>query len=141
MIEAGLVLGLPKPGYVNAEILYRHTPNNSTGGSLPDSKDLWQVMWDNRDHLLGFAHSHPGGGRPSPSYTDLTTFAAIEAGLGARLVWWIVNGDNVSVVRWCGPGKLEYENVVLNHEPFWAAELRQLSGIDNSMTATYNDTH
>ena len=41
--------------------------------------------------LAGVAHSHPGGGIPTPSWEDLTTFAAVEDGLGQRLVWWIVS--------------------------------------------------
>lgn len=79
---------------------YWHTPEGASSVQLPDSRTLWDEIWENRQKLRGFAHSHPGSGRPSPSSTDLTTFAAIEAGLGTRLTWWILSADSGISVYW-----------------------------------------
>jgi len=121
MMEAGAVIGVDG-------VLHWHAPANRSAGSLPDSRQLWDVLWDNRSRLLGFAHSHPGGGVPGPSYTDVTTFAAVEAALGRRLSWWISSADCTAVVRWCGPDRLSYRGEQVR-EPDWAAELRRLSEI------------
>ncbi len=100
MIEAGVVIGPNGP-------IYWHLPSGRTGGSIPDSHALWQIFWENRKvRVLGFAHTHPGSGWPSPSMTDLTTFAAVEAGLGRRLVWWIASSDAISMIHWKGPDRL-----------------------------------
>lgn len=88
--------------------LYFHTPAGRTGGSLPDSHDLWSVLWENRRHLLGVAHSHPGGGQPAPSHEDVTTFSAVERALGVRLLWPIATLDAVQAFHWEGPGSLQY---------------------------------
>ncbi len=102
-IEAGVVIDN------EGQALFWHEPQNRTGGSLPDSSTLWDVLWNNRDNISGFAHSHPGYGMPSPSYTDITTFAAVEAALGKRLLWPIISGDAIAVFEWCGPGKHDYQ--------------------------------
>ncbi len=81
-LEAGVLVGL------DGKPLYWHTPEDRSVGHLPNSVPLWNVIWELRDQVLGFAHSHPGQGIPGPSYEDLTTFASIEAGLGRRLKWW-----------------------------------------------------
>jgi hypothetical protein len=123
MIEAGVVIdrcGWPA---------YWHLPEGRTGGSLPDSRTLWQVLWDafKADTLLGFAHSHPGSGVPGPSYSDVTTFAAVEAAIGRRLDWWITSSDHVVLLRWAGPDKLSYRSTIVTEAPSWVAELRRLS--------------
>jgi hypothetical protein len=118
MIEAGVVLGFDE------EPLYWHTPPGRSGGSLPDSRSLWDVLWEHRDDLMGFAHTHPGAGVPGPSHTDLTTFAAVEAGLGVRLLWWIVSSDHVVVLHRVD-GNYVSERVW--NEPDWVALLRRLS--------------
>jgi len=124
MREAGAVVA--KDG----SIIYWHVPDNRSGGALPDSQQLWQVLWENRKRLRGFAHSHPGGGIPGPSHEDLTTFAAIEAGLGVRLQWWIANADRVVELQWIGPDRLAYGQILLGpDDPDWAAELRRRSEI------------
>ena len=122
-MEAGVVLGL------TGEPIYWHVPQGRTEASLPDSHDLWMTFWDNRDNLSGFAHSHPGSGVPGPSYEDVTTFAAVEKGLGARLEWWIITRDRVAVVWWEGPGRLDYKSRALDpgNEPDWAPRLRDVS--------------
>ena len=133
-MEAGLVLDL------QGQPLYWHLPHARTDASLPESRDLWDVLWTNRHNLSGFAHSHPGFGIPGPSYTDVTTFAAIEAGLGRRLDWWITSGDGFVLLRWAGPDRLSYkpnpfilgcpEAPMLTGEPSWIHELRRVSAPD-----------
>jgi hypothetical protein len=120
MIEAGVVV-------TGAGAVFWHLPLGRTGGSLPDSRRLWDVLWDLRkEELLGFAHSHPGSGVPGPSDTDRTTFAAIELGLGRRLSWWITSSDRVIHLNWCGPGKYNYSSFLVE-EPDWAQQLRHYS--------------
>lgn len=125
MMEAGVVIGS------DGNVVFWHAPDGRHGGALPDDRRLWDVLWDSRHELGGFAHSHPGSGIPQPSHTDLTTFAAIEAALGCRLVWWIVSSDRMSTFCWMGPGKLDYGGVAEhpNHDPPWVLKLRELSEI------------
>ncbi len=121
MIEAGVVIGPDGP-------LYWHLPEGRTAGSIPDSRRLWEVLWENR-HLddLGFAHSHPGSGMPAPSMTDMTTFKAIEQGMGRRLTWWITSSDHmIEMYRaYTKEGEEEkYLYAVVEEEPVWVSELR-----------------
>lgn len=132
-LETGVVVG--KDG----RAIMWHVPEGRTAGSLPDSRGLWKCIWENRDELVGFAHSHPGRGLPGPSQTDLTTFEAIEAALGKSLQWWICSEDRLVLVwkrqpnwvatdviaNWqtmeCGRNLEHYE------EPPWLGRLRWLS--------------
>jgi len=121
MMEAGILLDLEgKP-------LYFHTPHNRSISELPDSLDLWNVIWEHRDNISGFAHSHPGLGIPSPSWTDVTTFSAVEIGLGKKLDWPIISGDNMIITRFLGPGKYDYIYHVVSEKPDWFDELRKIS--------------
>lgn len=61
-----------------------------SGGAIEDSRSLWDVLWDNRENVMGVAHTHPWPGPTGPSGTDVTTFTAIESGLGKKLLWPIV---------------------------------------------------
>ena len=122
MTEVGVVVDR------DGAVLHWHLPPDRRTAALPDSRDLWDVLWQHREQLLGFAHSHPGRGRPGPSWTDITTFAAIEAALGRRLVWWITSADRVVAVVWRGPHIHDY--TVLDREDTafaWLAELRDRS--------------
>jgi hypothetical protein len=123
VIEAGVAVDR------NGNPLFWHLPEGRTSGSIPDSRTLWQVLWDafKEDTLLGVAHSHPGSGVPEPSYTDVTTFAAIEAALGTRIYWWITSDTDVVRLEWRGPDKLTYAATIVDEEPSWADELRRLS--------------
>jgi len=136
MIEVGLVVGC------DLDPIFWHLPEGRTGGSIPDSRTLWDVMWENRETVGGFAHSHPGSGAPAPSMTDLGTFVAIEQALGKRLNWWITSSDRLLVCNWhdngkppwgmhsyTSPGgtKHNYLGVVIHPEPPWADDLRRLS--------------
>ena len=124
MIETGVVV-------TGSGVVHWHLPNGRTGGSLPDSRDLWEVLWAHRrEAFLGFAHSHPGFGVPGPSGIDVTTFSAVERGLGRRLTWWITSSDHVIGLNYEGPEKHKY-NQFLVEEPSWAAQLRDYSKKEN----------
>lgn len=138
MKEAGLVIGL------NNEVVYEFTPPQRSSSYLPDkvakwdvsveeSPSLWHVLWRHRDSLAGFAHSHPGSGKPFPSVTDLTTFHAVERGLGRRLKWWIASSSNLVLIEWEDDPKIDEwggsywsESV---QEPHWTTRLRELSAL------------
>jgi hypothetical protein len=66
---------------------------------------------------------------------DVTTFAAIEAALGRRLVWWIVSDDAIVTVMHRGSTqRLDYEIQGFGRVPEWVYTLRRESGmIDNRM--------
>ena len=110
--------------------IYWHTPWGATAVSVPDSRVLWEAMWDRRHDIAGVAHLHPGVGVPRPSLEDVTTFAACEAGLGRRLVWWIATADDVRGFSWAGPDptidRLVYRSrhVPADEARAWLAELR-----------------
>lgn len=77
--------------------IHWHEPPGRSGGALPDSRDLWDVLWEHRSkktggtgRLGGVAHTHPWDGPTGASGTDLSTFRAVELGLGQRLWWPIV---------------------------------------------------
>jgi proteasome lid subunit RPN8/RPN11 len=135
MQEAGVVIA--KLG----EPIHWHLPDARSGGALPDDRTLWNVLWDNRDKLAGVAHSHPGSGLPGPSYEDVTTFAAIEAGLGVRLKWWIVSSDSAVLCEWIGPDRLTYSVTPISERSMdaeyfpkftkWVSELRRVSNYNN----------
>lgn len=101
-MESAVVVNL------EGQAIYWHLPEGRSVAYLPDSRNLWDVIWENRDNLKGIAHSHPGGGTPGPSHEDVTTFAAVEAALGKRLTWWIMSRDQLVVIEWAGPGKYDY---------------------------------
>ena len=88
---------------------YWHLPPGCSGGAIPDSRDLWEVLWEHREELGGVAHTHPWYGDSGPSHTDVTTFAAVEAALGRRLLWLVVTFDHVTYLEWTGPGRLDYD--------------------------------
>jgi len=117
-IEAGVLVDL------DCEPIHWHLPRDRNTGALPDSRQLWDIIWENRERVLGFAHSHPGSGLPGPSHEDVTTFAAIEAALGKRLVWWITSADNFVELCWVGPHKLAYGRGPAMYEPTWMQRLR-----------------
>jgi hypothetical protein len=127
MMEAGVILGSKGP-------IHWHVPQGRSGGWLPDSRDLWDVLWENRDTVTGFAHSHPGSGRPEPSSTDITTFAAIEAGLGTQLNWYIITSDNIACFRRISGGYERRWNANRLHRWMlaWVPWLREFSGYPGS---------
>ncbi len=124
MIEVGVVIAGGKP-------VHWHLPNGRSSVAIPDSRELWEVLWEHRDRLSGFAHSHPGHGFPGPSYTDVTTFLAIERALGRRLKWWITSRTNMVLLTWNGkaPNDPIYDSVQIHgsDEPSWVWKLREHS--------------
>lgn len=130
MIEAGVVISSM------GEPIFWHEPRHSSG-AIPDSRALWDALWKaHRDGwLAGFAHSHPGSGVPGPSSTDMSTFVAIESALGRPLAWWITSSDRLVVINRSTmdsvPERVVYaiQEIVVEREPFWVAELRRRSEI------------
>ena len=123
MMESAVIISL------SGEPLYWHLPEGRTAGSIPDSNKLWSVIWENRNNILGIAHTHPGKGIPYPSWTDITTFDACELGLGSKLLWWIFTEDNGAVFI-KGNKKYEYNGKLLDKsidEIPWLIELRKHS--------------
>lgn len=114
----------------NEEPLYWHTPEGRSSVSIPDSRTLWDVIWQFRDEVKGLAHSHPGLGRPWPSYEDLSTFRAVEKALGQKLWWWITTRGEVAVVHTRGDDfdvwTLQSGSALTLDTP-WLRELRRIS--------------
>lgn len=129
MIETGVVIN------VHGEPIHWHEPAGRSGGSLPDSRSLWDVLWQAHQAgwLAGFAHTHPGTGVPGPSQTDVSTFVAIENALGRTLNWWIASADRMVIVRKSTmdsiPGREIFAStqIMVENEPIWVAELRRRS--------------
>jgi len=139
MIETGVVIDK------NNEPIYWHLPPGRDGGSLPDSRELWDVLWTHRERVAGFAHTHPGSGEPGPSDTDLTTFRALENALGSALLWWIATSDQLCLVtlfvveQTSVFDRRDGDNIITHQrynsysvlpqesEPSWLARLRQLT--------------
>lgn len=115
----------------DGEVIRFHTPAGRTAGSIPDSFDLWELLWKYRNLLGGVAHTHPWNGPSGPSHTDVTTFAACEAGLGQRLIWPVVTFTHVTYCVWVGPGEHDYGSARLDRLPFSAEGRRNLeAGIE-----------
>lgn len=123
--EAGVVIGK------NHEVIAWHLPPDRSGGALPDSRPLWDILWDahRNDTLLGFAHTHPGAGMPHPSHEDITTFRAVEKGLGRRVTWWIASSALLVTVDATSPALVKANNtmIAMVQDWPWVAELRARS--------------
>ena len=112
----------------NMNPIHWHLPLGRSSSHIPDSADLWSLLFQNRDILYGVAHSHPGRGSPLPSWTDITTFSACELGIGKRILWPIITEDMVSFFMWLGPNKYDYNRVFCpDRELLWIDKLRQYS--------------
>jgi hypothetical protein len=105
-----------------------HTPPERSDVYLPDSRDLWEILWDHRKTLGGVAHTHLCHGPSAPSMTDVTTFAAVEQGLGARLTWPIVTFTTVGYFVWAGPGKHAYSQLEQGEFKLSTQLINQLRG-------------
>jgi hypothetical protein len=88
-------------------LYWPHDPDASSV-YLPESPLLWDYLWENRANIGGVAHTHPWNGEAAPSHTDVTTFSALERGLGCRLWWPIVTFTDAVTFEWKGPGEYEY---------------------------------
>jgi hypothetical protein len=118
MIETALVFDN------RGRVIRFHLPPDRTGGSIPDSRDLWTLIWDYRRTVAGVAHTHPWEGPASPSGIDVTTWRAIEQGLGKLLLWPIVTFTEVRC--------FVYNDVTGGYEAVSEADRRvkEISGID-----------
>lgn len=94
MIETALVFD------EQGDTLRWHEPLGRSGGSLPDSRDLWLYLLENRGVIGGIAHTHPWDGPAWPSTTDVTTFRALEQGLGKLFLWTVVTFTDVKHFAW-----------------------------------------
>lgn len=121
MMEAGVLIDL------QGNPIHWHLPPGRSVGYLPDSEDLWQVIWKNKDNISGFAHSHPGIGDPGPSWTDITTFSGIELALGRRLKWWIISSDSIALVEWANKDKYTYTVNKCDDDFVWLKKLHDVS--------------
>lgn len=74
----------------DGKTIHWHLPPGRDNGSIPDTRSLWEVLWANRAIVCGVAHTHPWDGPAWPSPIDVTTFRAIELGLGRPLLWPVV---------------------------------------------------
>lgn len=121
MKEAGVLID------VNDQPIFWHVPSDRSIVTLPDSRQLWDVIWDKRDVVKGFAHTHPGSGAPIPSMEDLTTFRAIELALGKQLLWWVATSDHISSWLFYTQAK-RYMGERVAPDPTWLVQLRVYSG-------------
>ena len=88
---------------------------SASPAALPDSRARWQAIWRHRNVVDLIAHSHPAG--PAAfSAEDVSTMAAIDAGLGRRLRYAVV-APAVTITR----------DGILVPEPTWVRLLRLAS--------------
>ncbi len=107
-----------------------HEPEGRSAVWIPDTQSLWDIVSENKDRLDGIAHSHPGRGYMAPSSEDISTFRAMEKGLGRRIKWWILTSNRAILVEWSGSGLTGYElkkSYKTEEEPAWMNELRRAS--------------
>jgi len=114
--------------------IYWHDKDASSG-YVPDSDDLFDVMWENKDRLGGFAHTHPWDGEARPSSIDLTTYRDLDKAFGKRLVWPVISFTDAVLVFWTkfpdepGEGYVIADFDYLEEFEFdWVDELRRRSG-------------
>lgn len=100
-------------------VLWADTSGTAT--ALADSRARWDAIWRLRAGLAEIAHSHPVG--PAAfSAEDESTMAAIDSALGRRVRYSVV-APRVTVARAGG------RTLRVAREPWWAALLRQSSGM------------
>lgn len=88
---------------------------------LPDSRDRWDAIWQNREVLEIIVHSHPHGPHGFSS-EDRSTMSAIDGALGKACVYAVVSPRG-TIQR-----QAEEESDV-SPEPWWASLLRLASGM------------
>jgi len=104
------------------DVLAWHLPEGRTSCYIPDTRSLWNCLWDNREHLGGVAHTHPWSGEAWPSETDRTTFQSIERALGQTPYWVICTVTDTKVFQSKTPGG-ELEEVDIPLAFTWEEEL------------------
>lgn len=91
--------------------------------ALPDSRQRWEAIWDNRAELEELAHSHPYGPLAFSS-EDETTMKALESALGRELCFSVVSPDGMIRREDGATTRITNED-----EPWWTALLRLASGM------------
>ena len=104
-----------------------HLPPGRSSGGIPDDRDHWLFLWENRSIIGGVAHTHPWDGPALASREDETTWAALEAALGQRYVWPVVTFTHAAYYHWVGPEKLMY--IPLDDPPWLVADIEILRNI------------
>jgi hypothetical protein len=90
--------------------------------ALPDSRARWEAIWLHRDELEEIAHSHPQGPLAF-SNEDETTMEALSSALGKQPRFSVVAPGGM-IARQGG------EDGLVDVEPWWAALLRLVSGME-----------
>lgn len=118
-----VLLIVADPGSVHGAAGYIHVPQRAQSGLVPDSPELWDVIWHLRGDLLGIAHTHPPGCN-HPSQLDLETARSVERALGCKLRWWIVDPASGLTTEWrhasAAPEDRGYTTVQHVLPPGWA---------------------
>ena len=81
-------------------VTFRWLPPGRSAVYLPDGRELWEHLLATTDTTWGVAHIHPGTGIPEPSAEDLSTFLALERGLGRRFSWPIITSNGGAIYAW-----------------------------------------
>ncbi|MCU0654866.1 MAG: Mov34/MPN/PAD-1 family protein [Polyangiaceae bacterium] len=89
--------------------------------ALPDSRARWEAIWQHREALAEIVHSHPVGPLAFSS-EDEATMEALSSALGRAPLFSVVAPGGM-VRRVAGV------DVRVEEEPWWAALLRQASGM------------
>jgi len=103
----------------NGEILYADFSQSPT--AMPDKRQRWQAVWNNRENLAEIAHSHPLGGSRF-SQEDETTMAALDLALGQAMRYSVVTPEEIRV-------RQGDEEFMLEEVPWWVALMRLASGV------------
>lgn len=93
MLEVAMVFDL------GGAVIHWHEPPGRSRTFIPDSRDLWDILWAHRSRLGGVAHTHPWSGEALPSGIDLSTFEAVDRGIGRHLYWHIETLTNGNTFR------------------------------------------
>ncbi len=92
---------------------------SGTATRIPDARERWEIIWQNRHEITEIVHSHPGNMLDFSS-EDLTTMSAVEAGTGKAFIWSIVTREGFISRR-------EGKDALREDSPWWLALLRELS--------------
>ena len=87
--------------------------------SIPDRRELWEVIWEHRSEISEIAHSCPDEVLEF-SQEDLTTMEAVEAGVGKSFTWSVVTTTGL-LSRKAGKDSRRRE------PPWWVDLMRMLS--------------
>ena len=86
---------------------------------IPDARERWFAIWENRDEITEIVHTYPGGFLGF-SNEDLTTMEAVEAATGNSFTWSIVTEHGYL-------SRFENNDRQREDNPWWLDFLRQSS--------------